>query len=148
MKRGAFMSEKNDIKIELDNLGIELSADKIWNQMKKIRNLNAEDQNRYARRLIWELFQNAKDLSEENRIEISVFLKNRQLIFIHNGKNFSCKDLFSLTTQRSSKAFLTDTSMTGKFGTGFITTHLLSEEVLISGVLSGSANKKSHLIFE
>lgn len=116
--------------------------------MRKIRNLNKEEKMKYERRLIWELFQNAKDSFAGTALEISLNISDESFIFSHTGKNFTCKDLLSIATQKSSKAFINDDKVTGKFGTGFITTHLLSEEVHISGTLENDDNLKKEFTFE
>lgn len=50
-----------------------------------------------AKRAIWELVQNAKDLSEQCKIIIE--LKSNQLVFKHNGEAFDYDSLTSLIKQ-------------------------------------------------
>lgn len=58
-------------------------------------------------------------------------------IFSHNGDPFKVSDVESLVTQYSSKAEenKSNTETTGKYGTGFITTYILSRIVTIKGLL-------------
>lgn len=91
-----------------------------------------------SRRWIWELIQNAKDLSYEGRcVDIKINLHDndtRSLVFEHNGKNFNVDQLTYLIKQVSTKE-QDDPRITGKFGTGFLSTHLLSKTVTIKGML-------------
>lgn len=116
------------------------TATKIIDSMRKLR--QNPKSNSY-RRWIWELMQNAKDVAFENdmvSIEIC-FNKGEErgtLEFKHSGKPFTIKNLIFLVNQVSAKD--RDNSdennkVTGKFGTGFLTTHLLSEKVNIEGVV-------------
>ncbi len=119
-----------------------LIATKILDLMDKLRldaNENAQ------RRWIWELLQNAKDVAFDNQqvaIEVNIQESNGQksVSFRHNGKPFSVDDITFLIKQVSTKERTTNTNnekpkTTGKFGTGFLTTHLLSEKVEVSGIV-------------
>jgi len=97
-----------------------------------------------ARRWVWELLQNAKDVALEATgvaIEITTSLKSDQsyLEFAHNGQVFSVDNITFLIEQNSTKDRTPlagePPKTTGKFGTGFLTTHLLSEKVNVSGVM-------------
>ena len=83
-----------------------------------------------AKRAIWELVQNAKDLSE--RCKIVIELNSSQLVFKHNGECFDYDSLTSLIKQVSS-ADKEDEDKTGQFGTGFMTTHKYSRKLTIRG---------------
>lgn len=83
-----------------------------------------------AKRAIWELVQNAKDLSEQCKIIIE--LNSNQLVFKHNGEAFDYDSLTSLIKQVSS-ADKEDDVKTGQFGTGFMTTHKYSRKLTIRG---------------
>ena len=83
-----------------------------------------------AKRAIWELVQNAKDLSE--RCKIVIELNSSQLVFKHNGECFDYDSLTSLIKQVSS-ADKEDEDKTGQFGTGFMTTHKYSRKLIIRG---------------
>ena len=112
------------------------------------------------RRWIWELLQNAKDVCYNNVIKVKIDLKPDALEFSHTGKPFRTEDLVFLIEQTSSK-HREDKDMedekyeneeeekkininnTGKFGTGFITTHLLSRKVKIKGIWQGNEGKQN-----
>ncbi len=127
-----------DIFITVDNESINASiAREILDKMEKLR---MESNENNARRWIWELIQNAKDVAEEGRIlKIEIDLSGNLLSFAHNGKCFSARDITFLIRQVSTKDRRVkgenSNKITGKFGTGFLSTHLLSEKVLVEGVL-------------
>lgn len=85
------------------------------------------------RRWIWELIQNANDCATEDGVIIWIKTNKDELIFSHNGYIFSYNNLLDLITQISSKRTDNDEKV-GKFGTGFISTHLISEIVMVKGV--------------
>ena len=62
------------------------------------------------------------------------------MVFKHNGRYFRKKDIFSLLQQISSKDSQNLEGQTGKFGTGFIGTHLLSDIIDIKGILQVKDN--------
>jgi len=91
--------------------------------------LNKLPQNASSR-AIWELVQNARDLS--NDCEIVITLKSNELIFQHNGKPFNYDSLSSLVKQVSSEAKEGEDTV-GQYGTGFVTTHSFSKVIRIDG---------------
>lgn len=93
---------------------------------------NEINRQKYARRWIWELIQNARDSKKEG-VYISVLLDENEhtLSFSHDGKYFNRLSLLRLITQISDKIEGEDN--TGRFGTGFITTNLLSKIIFIKG---------------
>jgi len=109
------------------------TANKIYDELERIhKNTNSNSR----RRWIWELLQNAKDLHEEGiRVDILIDLDDNCFTFAHNAKNFTIGHLTNLIKQVSSKDRSKDHINTGKFGTGFLSTHLLSKKVEIRGIL-------------
>lgn len=81
-------------------------------------------------RAIWELIQNARDMSNEARIKIE--LTDRNIIFSHHGKPFDYKSFRSLVKQDSSKD-RNGADSVGQYGTGFMTTHAFNRKVYVSG---------------
>lgn len=119
----------------------QLLATKILDLMTKLK----LGENRHAeRRWLWELIQNAKDVSYDDRkvnIEINLNEASAQpyITFSHNGKPFTTDNITFLIEQVSTKDRQAQQSgrrkVTGKFGTGFLSTHLLSEVVEVKGIL-------------
>jgi hypothetical protein len=135
----AYIEERNNRK---------LTADKIRQILSKVLN-NPGDS---AKRWIWELMQNAKDVPNKafGRVSIQVFLHEDKLVFKHNGDPFSLQNIFSLIQQVSSKNSANlDEEVTGKFGTGFICTHLLSEVIEVEGyVLHRGLHRKFKTVLD
>lgn len=118
-----YKTQRNDLKQH---------ADKIIQGIKKIGP-------NHAKRAIWELFQNAVDLSPFCEIELK--LSDNELTFSHNGAPFTMHTLDCLFTQVSSKT-LTEKKLEreeadpiGQYGTGFMTSHSFGDIVKVSGAI-------------
>ena len=136
-------TQKNDLKGH---------ADRIIQGIKKIGP-------NHAKRAIWELFQNAVDLSPS--CEISISITENELIFAHNGEPFTMHTLDCLFTQVSSKT-LTEKKLDreeadpiGQYGTGFMTSHSFGDVVKVSGVIKDNfegedsqTESEGHIKFE
>lgn len=92
-------------------------------------------------RWIWELFQNARD-EAGNGIEIMCELTPNKFRFMHNGEPFDSGNLLAITRKTSTKPIEATHGKSGKFGTGFVTTHLLNKRVTISGVHKNRQGKR------
>lgn len=115
------------------------AANKIIDMLKA---LDSNNDANTAYRWIWELIQNAKDVPNSSGkvdIEISFDTSNKTLEFKHNGRLFSTKNIIFLieqvSTKERDKIEQKKERSTGKFGTGFLTTHLLSKRVTVSGYI-------------
>jgi hypothetical protein len=111
-------------------------ADKI---IKRLHDLDKTVENNHGR-WAWELLQNAKDSIadyEDRRISIQLVLEDNRVEFKHNGVHFTEKDVRGLINQISSKEVSEGevAKKTGRFGTGFLTTHLLSRVINVRGIL-------------
>ncbi|EZH74603.1 hypothetical protein ATO12_12620 [Aquimarina atlantica] len=111
-------------------------ADKIKKRLHDLEKTVENNQGRWA----WELLQNAKDSIADypnRKIKVKIELDKSQVVFRHNGIHFTEKDIRGLINQISSKETEEgeETKRTGRFGTGFLTTHLLSKVITISGVV-------------
>lgn len=112
-------------------------ANKIKN---RLHDLDKTVENNYGR-WIWELLQNAKDSISENadrNISVQLEINSDSIVFKHNGSYFTELDIRGLINQISSKEVEegTQSKKIGRFGTGFLTTHLLSRKVKISGIVA------------
>ena len=127
-------------KFERDELN-KITAKSILEKLMNIRqNINVEFT---ARRLVWELIQNAKDnvnLCNEagEKVDVCIKITENQFIFSHNNGFFTNEHIRGLIRKYSSSDKDRDPEQiekiiktTGRFGTGFMTTHLLSEIVQI-----------------
>lgn len=127
------MNYKNLMEEQTRSVFDAAIATKILQHISKVRDSSGDGQ---ARRWIWELIQNAKDAAFPNEpVNIRVELTQNELIFSHTGRPFSIRGILSIINQVSSKV-PEDEDTTGKFGTGFVTTHLLSEVVKLKSIIS------------
>ncbi|MNK11799.1 hypothetical protein D3C87_298470 [compost metagenome] len=135
------MSYRDKFSASQDKAHYQNIATKVLREMTVLR-ASVETSPNTPRRWVWELLQNAKDVHSGNgvNIEISELKRNNKdyLVFQHDGLPFTADNIRFLIEQISSKDRNKDEDgkrkETGKFGTGFLTTHMLSEKVLVSGV--------------
>ena len=95
------------------------------------------------KRWIWELLQNARDARNPNGNKLIVEVEYRteeKLIFLHNGRGFKPNEIAHLVKSGTTKD--SDEETQGKFGRGFLTTHLLSPTVDIAGLLDTDKEEK------
>ena len=119
----------------------------VANVRNRLRELETPDDD-LQKRWIWELIQNAKDCSKEAKnsiqdtdqipfkrvnqgvdIKIIYDVSQNLVIFKHNGFPFTNETLDSLMYKITTKD--DDENSTGRFGTGFMTSHTLSRVVVI-----------------
>lgn len=107
-----------------------LSADKIYQKIADLEKDGKKEE--YKKRWLWELTQNAKDCAKGNEgISINIVIQDRTIGFSHDGYPFDYNSVMDLVLQNSSKRKADN--KTGKFGTGFISTHFISKKVSITG---------------
>jgi hypothetical protein len=94
--------------------------------------------NPHSASLRWpfELLQNALDPGPRSGITITVRLRCEaaKLTFEHDGTLFTSEELAALLSGGSSKEFEFEVT-TGRFGTGFLVTHVLAEQTTLRGLL-------------
>lgn len=118
-------------------------ADKIIKRLGELEKTVEKNRGRWA----WELLQNAKDsvsAFDEKRVAVKIEYDQNSLKFSHNGIHFTELDLRGIINQISSKEVAEEehSRNTGRFGTGFLTTHLLSRKVKIVGILKSNDDNK------
>jgi len=135
--------DTDDVDAIIRKNNYKLTADKIKQILNKVLN----DPSQSAKRWIWELMQNAKDVKNTfEQVSVEIELTDNELIFRHNGDPFKMTNIMGLIQQVSSKdSDNTDDEVTGKFGTGFIATHLLSDIITVNGIV---VHKNIHREFE
>ncbi len=117
----------------------KLAATKVFHRLRDLRQEGTEAD---ARRWPWELLQNAKDAAGDGPVRAAYAWADSageaHVRFRHSGRPFTDQDLFYLVHQITTKdAPVGDErpETTRRYGTGFLTTHLLSERVGIRGHL-------------
>lgn len=114
-------SELSDLKQHADKM------------IRGFENFNSFSSNR----AIWELIQNACDLSKD--CDVVIDYSNNGFSFTHNGAFFTTKAFISLIKQVSGKyGEESDIPEVGKYGTGFLTTHTFGRKFLINAVLESN----------
>ena len=101
-----------------------------------------QNPNATRKRWVWELLQNARDVSAsmENSLTTEVRYnpgelgEQGELVFLHNGNGFTMDEIVHLIFHGSTKHENPDAI--GQFGSGFLTTHLLSWKIEVSGLLN------------
>ena len=147
------MSDGIFSQFERDELN-KITAKSILEKLMNIRqSINVEFT---ARRLVWELMQNAKDNANlcnelDTKVDVSINLEDDKFIFAHNNGFFTNEHIRGLIRKYSSSDKDRDIlqnsvvyKTTGRFGTGFMTTHLLSETVQVNSLYKndqGTFNK-------
>lgn len=127
------MIQKEQIQQRRQEIAEIRHADSVYRDIVAREN-ERED---YEKRWFWELLQNAKDSVEANQnIKVKIEINENQISFSHTGNAFELDDILSLIIQGSSKN--NKEGKTGRFGTGFMTTYLLSKEVQITGQLTNN----------
>lgn len=129
------MTDLNNIqnafkKAEEEQL-LNIPAKRILNKTKDI----PSEVDSLKRRWFWELLQNASDYNEE--VEVALELFNDKIIFKHNGLPFTPMDVRNLIAPDSGKdnSDLRTEDTIGQFGTGFISTHVLSSIITVEGIV-------------
>ena len=129
-------------KVEMvTNIKEELSDVELWQKSEderleyegycnKIRKGLEDLDEKSGERALWELVQNARDMSSEARIKIE--LTENSIIFSHHGEPFDYTSFRALVKQDSSKD-RNGADQVGQYGTGFMTTHAFNRLVYVNG---------------
>jgi hypothetical protein len=91
-----------------------------------------------AMRWPFELLQNALDAgprANHRQVEVGFTHEDGALVFEHDGAYFHARDLAALLSGGSNKEF-EGAKTTGRFGTGFLVTHVLAPNVRLEGLLA------------
>jgi hypothetical protein len=84
-------------------------------------------------RWIWELLQNARDVASSDGVNVTITLTPETVTFTHDGRPFRPREIAHLIFHGTTK--LGESNDIGHFGSGFLSTHLLSRRVRVQGVL-------------
>jgi hypothetical protein len=125
------MSILNKLKDLKDQKSYSIPAKRVMEHLKPILSKS----NDLRQRWMWELLQNASDLGDNVKARFEV--ANDKMIFSHNGKPFTLDEAYNLIMPDSTKDDESKhkKSVIGQFGTGFISTHILSKIIQIAGII-------------
>lgn len=124
------MTDKLDI--DRDLVLVDNTAQAVFKHLDRIE----DNRETLGLRWIWELLQNARDSASNSGVCIHVRLAESVLRFEHDGKPFSSKEIAHLVYHGSTK--IENYDSIGQFGSGFLSTHLLSRIVRVEGCLDDS----------
>ena len=91
------------------------------------------EESRFRSRWVWELLQNARDAAPISGVRVWIISEPNRLVFRHTGLPFKNEDVAHLIYHGSTKHDFSGHGPIGQFGTGFLTTHLLSKKVTVKG---------------
>lgn len=89
----------------------------------------------YQKRWFWELLQNACDYNDKVIVELEI--TSDFLYFRHNGSPFTLSQAINLILPDSDKDQDKNPEVIGQYGSGFISTHILSTHITVTGTLQG-----------
>lgn len=120
---------------ELFEVVFKLSAKDVNDKLIKVRNRPEIAK----RRWFWELLQNAKDAvkpDEKVSVKLIIGSDNGEAFadFQHNGNPFRYQDAKNLVFPYSDKGDEENSDKSGRFGTGFLATHILAKKIQVKGV--------------
>ncbi len=119
----------DELEDKLKDVLNETIAQGILKELTEIRGLGGNHNKRWG----IELIQNALDASGGTPVDIKIIVEDDKVTFSHNGRSFREEELIHLIYHGSTK--VETESASGKLGTGFLATHLLSPRVVVSGTL-------------
>jgi hypothetical protein len=107
-------------------------------RMRALVNQHRGDIHGAGNRWPFELTQNAHDPGARNGregVNVRLTFNGQTVVYEHDGKPFTMPELAALLSGGSSKEFEA-IETTGRFGTGFLVTHVLSFQINFRGVLA------------
>ena len=145
------MERSPSLRKSLDDVKYEQYVNNLHDRLPQLTDPSDIDCQRWP----WELLQNAKDTvvkrtnPEERYVDVTIKYYTdsegkKKLYFEHNGEQFTNKAITGLiwkfsaekrNEQTTEDGLTRDKQSTGRFGTGFMTTHALSLTVDVSGSL-------------
>lgn len=120
--------EKDALEKSRDRTMVANNAQTIYDHLRNLEN----EAVKYRKRWLWELLQNAMDVAGDRNLKVWIEWTGNELLFRHNGERFSSDNISHLIYHGSSKP----EENIGRYGTGFMTTHLISRQVQVQGTLS------------
>lgn len=94
-----------------------------------------------AKRWFWELLQNASDYNQS--VDVRLEIDDNQIVFRHTGNPFSIQDVLNLISPDSGKdKDEVRKDNIGKFGSGLVSTHILSSEIEVHGAFKSENEDK------
>ena len=122
----------DELESARDLVLVDNTAQAVFKHLDRIK----DNRTTLGPRWIWELLQNARDSARTDGVRIRVRLSESELRFEHDGKLFAFDEIVHLVYHGSTK--IQNFESIGQFGSGFLSTHLLSRIVRVEGCLNDS----------
>ena len=131
------MNVTDEIEKEERDQALSIPAKRLREKLLPLK--SKEEQT--AKRWFWELLQNASDYNQE--VDVRLEIDNNSVIFKHSGNPFSIRDVLNLISPDSGKdKDEVKKENIGKFGSGLVSTHILSSEINVSGAYRSEKEDK------
>ncbi len=125
------MSFAEDFKEAERRALVENTAQDVFNILKDLES----QASLHASRWIWELLQNARDAAPQpSPLHVRASFMPTEVTFQHNGIAFTTDQVAHLIHHGSTKA--QEEGLVGRFGTGFLSSHIISKTPQVSGHLN------------
>ena len=112
-----------------DSTLVENTAQAVFKHLDRLE----DHRTAFGSKWVWELLQNARDAALPDGVFIEIVLADDRLEFRHSGAPFKPREIAHLIYHGSTKVDA-DRDL-DHFGSGFLSTHLLSRVVCVRGAL-------------
>jgi len=127
----------NEIEKEERKQALSIPAKRLREKLLPLK--SKEEQ--AVKRWFWELLQNASDYNK--KVDIRLEVNDANIVFKHNGSPFSIQDVLNLISPDSGKdKDEVKKDNIGKFGSGLVSTHILSSEIEVKGAFKSENEDK------
>lgn len=119
--------------------------------IEKLSLISGEDLWSYERRWFWELLQNARDAGDMDDPDVNVRLviEPDRVVFSHNGPPLKARDADNLITPDSNKTdYPGKRKKIGRFGSGFISTHVLSGVITVNCIVEEGSRQAIEYVLD
>ena len=110
-----------------------------------IREWRANKISTAKRRWMFELIQNAIDTAKargRDNLKIVIDINDDFIRFKHNGGYFTLDEISAVIYGGSTKPYAPESEYIGRFGTGFLVTHIVNQKVKITGFAREDNNQQ------
>lgn len=127
----------NEIEAEERKQSLSIPAKRLREKLLPLK--SKEEQT--AKRWFWELLQNASDYNQI--VDVRLEIDESCVVFKHTGNPFSIQDVLNLISPDSGKdKDEVKKENIGKFGSGLVSTHILSSEIEVNGAFKSESEDK------
>lgn len=126
-----------EIEVEERKQALSIPAKRLRDKLLPIKSKVEQT----AKRWFWELLQNASDYNQS--VDVRLEIDDNHLVFKHTGNPFSIQDVLNLISPDSGKdKDEVKKDNIGKFGSGLVSTHILSSELEVQGAFKSENEDK------